>query len=233
MQFLKVSTKLITDKNVTANELRIYIYLLSLYNEEKKCSYPSIEVISERVHLSLSTVKRGIKRLSDLGYITIEKRKGLAGNFNIYKKLKHIITAKVINKKDKAPKVGVDSNGEEPLDGQISVEEVLQNIKEEPRVQSKQNSIDNHNNVRMARAVTNIDNSNFAKKILTLADEELLREAIRNFKKRRGRNATFLIQMLVDEYYKAGIKFSQGMLNLLRKGLKFQNIEQISVDYCY
>ena len=30
MQFLKVSTKLITDKNVTANELRIYIYLLSL-----------------------------------------------------------------------------------------------------------------------------------------------------------------------------------------------------------
>ena len=38
----------------------------------------------------------------------------------------------------------------------------------------------------MARAVTNIDNSNFAKKILSMADEELLREAIRNFKKRRG-----------------------------------------------
>ena len=233
MQFLKLSTDLITDTNITSNEFRIYIYLLSLYNIEKQCSYPSIDVISERLNISISTVKRSIKKLSELGYIAIEKRKGLAGNFNIYKKLKHIITAKVINKKDKAHKVGVDSNGEEPLDGQISVEEALQNIKEEPRVQSKQNSIDNHNNVRMARAVTNIDNSNFAKKILTLADEELLREAIRNFKKRRGRNATFLIQMLVDEYYKAGIKFSQGMLNLLRKGLKFQNIEQISVDYCY
>ena len=233
MQFLKLSTDLITDTNITSNEFRIYIYLLSLYNIEKQCSYPSIDVISERLNISISTVKRSIKKLSELGYISIEKRKGLAGNFNIYKKLKHIITAKVSNKKDKAPKVGVDSNGEEPLDGQISVEEALQNIKEEPRVQSKQNSIDNHNNVRMARAVTNIDNSNFAKKILTLADEELLREAIRNFKKRRGRNATFLIQMLVDEYYKAGIKFSQGMLNLLRKGLKFQNIEQISVDYCY
>ena len=233
MQFLKLSTDLITDTNITSNEFRIYIYLLSLYNIEKQCSYPSIDVISERLNISISTVKRSIKKLSELGYIAIEKRKGLAGNFNIYKKLKHIITAKVSNKKDKAPKVGVDSNGEEPLDGQISVEEALQNIKEEPRVQSKQNSIDNHNNVRMARAVTNIDNSNFAKKILTLADEELLREAIRNFKKRRGRNATFLIQMLVDEYYKAGIKFSQGMLNLLRKGLKFQNIEQISVDYCY
>ena len=233
MQFLKLSTDLITDTNITSNEFRIYIYLLSLYNIEKQCSYPSIDIISERLNISISTVKRSIKKLSELGYISIEKRKGLAGNFNIYKKLKHIITAKVSNKKDKAPKVGVDSNGEEPLDGQISVEEALQNIKEEPRVQSKQNSIDNHNNVRMARAVTNIDNSNFAKKILTLADEEVLREAIRNFKKRRGRNATFLIQMLVDEYYKAGIKFSQGMLNLLRKGLKFQNIEQISVDYCY
>ena len=220
MQFLKLSTDLITDTNITSNELRIYIYLLSLYNEEKKCSYPSIEVISERVHLSLSTVKRGIKRLSDLGYITIEKRKGLAGNFNIYKKLKHIITAKVINKKDKAPKVGVDSNGEEPLDGQISVEEALQNIKEEPRVQSKQNSIDNHNNVRMARAVTNIDNSNFAKKILTLVDEELLREAIRNFKKKRGKNATFLIQLVIDEYFKNGVELSKCLVNLLNKGLK-------------
>lgn len=226
MQFLKLSHELITDKNITSNEFRIYTYLLSLYNADKQCSYPSIEVISERLNISISTVKRSIKRLEELEYISIEKRKGLAGNFNIYKKLKHLITKKV-------SKVGVDSNGEKPLNGQISVEEALQNIEEEPKAQSKQDSIDNHNNVRMARAVTNIDNSNFAKRILTLADEELLREAIRNFKKRRGRNATFLIQMLVDEYYKAGIKFSQGMLNLLRKGLKFQNIEQVSVDYCY
>ena len=228
MQFLKLSHELITDKNITSNEFRIYTYLLSLYNADKQCSYPSIEVISERLNISISTVKRSIKRLEELEYISIEKRKGLAGNFNIYKKLKHLITTKVINKKDKATKVGVDSNGEKPLNGQISVEEALQNIEEDPKVQSKQDSIDNHNNVRMARAITNIDNSNFAKRILTLADEELLREAIRNFKKRRGRNATFLIQMLVDEYYKAGIKFSQGMLNLLRKGLKFQNIEQVS-----
>lgn len=228
MQFLKLSYELITDKNITSNEFRIYTYLLSLYNSEKQCSYPSLDVISERLNISISTVKRSIKRLEELEYISIEKRKGLAGNFNIYKKLKHLITTKVINKKDKATKVGVDSNGEKPLNGQISVEEALENVEEEPKVQSKQDSIDNHNNVRMARAITNIDNSNFAKRILTLADEELLREAIRNFKKRRGRNATFLIQMLVDEYYKAGIKFSQGMLNLLRKGLKFQNIEQVS-----
>lgn len=231
MQFLKLSTDLITDKNITSNEFRIYTYLLSLYNAEKQCSYPSIEVIADRLNISISTVKRSIKKLAELGYISIEKRKGLAGNFNIYKKLRHLIETKVINKKGKVPKVRVDSNGEMPIDGQITVEEALQEIEEAPV--TKQDIIDNHNNVRMARSATNIDNSNFAKKILSMADEELVREAIRNFKKRRGRNATFLIQMLVDEYYKAGIKFSQGMLNLLRKGLKFQNIEQVSVDYCY
>ena len=217
MQFLKLSHDLITDKNITSNEFRIYTYLLSLYNAEKQCSYPSLDVISERLNISISTVKRSIKKLEELGYITIEKRKGLAGNFNIYKKLKHLITTTVVKK---VSKVGVDSNGEKPLNGQISVEEALQNIEEEPKVQGKQDSIDNHNNVRMARAVTNIDNSNFAKKILTLVDEELLREAIRNFKKKRGKNATFLIQLVIDEYFKNGIELSKCLVNLLNKGLK-------------
>ena len=214
MQFLKLSTDLITDKNITSNEFRIYTYLLSLYNEEKQCSYPSIEVIADRLNISISTVKRSIKKLAELGYISIEKRKGLAGNFNIYKKLKHLIATKVI-KKGKVPKVGVDSNGETPIDGQITVEEALQATEEVPA--TKQDIIDNHNNVRMARAVTNIDNSNFAKKILTLADEELVREAIRNFKKKRGKSATFLIKLLVDEYYKQGINLSSALINLLKR----------------
>ena len=220
MQFLKLSIDLITDKNITSNEFRIYTYLLSLYNEEKQCSYPSIDIISERLNISISTVKRSIKRLKELNYIAIEKRKGLAGNFNMYKKLKHLIASRIAAKK-RVVKIGVDSNGEKPIDGQVSVDEALKNIEE---TQNKEDKINNHINVRLARAVTNIDKSNFAKKILTLADEELVREAIRNFKKKKGRNATFLIQMLVDEYYKSGIKFSRGMLNLLRKGLKFQNI---------
>ena len=215
MQFLKLSTDLITDTNITSNEFRIYTYLLSLYNIEKQCSYPSIDVISERLNISISTVKRSIKKLSELGYIAIEKRKGLAGNFNIYKKLKHLIEAKVTNKKDKALKVGVDSNGEKPLDGQVHIEEVLEG-EQAPEV-TKQDIIDNHNNVRMARAVTNIDKSKFAKKILSLADEELVREAIRNFKKKKGKSATFLIKLLVDEYYKQGISLSSQLMNLLKR----------------
>ena len=215
MQFLKLSTDLITDKNITSTEFRIYTYLLSLYNIEKQCSYPSIDVISERLNISISTVKRSIKKLSELGYIAIEKRKGLAGNFNIYKKLKHLIEAKVTNKKDKALKVGVDSNGEKPLDGQVHIEEVLEG-EQAPEV-TKQDIIDNHNNVRMARAATNIDKSKFAKKILSLADEELVREAIRNFKKKKGKSATFLIKLLVDEYYKQGISLSSQLMNLLKR----------------
>ena len=221
MRFLKLSHELIIDKNITSNEFRIYSYLLSLYNIEKECSYPSMEVISDRLNISVATVKRSIKKLAELGYITVEKRKGLAGNFNIYKKLKHII-----ENISKASKV------EEPDEAIGTTKELPQNIQNENLEEFKVSKIDNNTNVRLARSVTNIDKSNFAKKILSLADEELVREAIRSFKKKKGRNATFLIQMLVDEYYKAGIKFSQGMLNLLRKGLKFQNINQVEDSFC-
>lgn len=221
MRFLKLSHELIIDKNITSNEFRIYTYLLSLYNTEKQCSYPSIEVIAERLSISISTVKRSIKKLIELNYITVEKRKGLAGNFNIYKKLKHLITNTVIREVNEAK---IDINKEKTIDIKEQKDDEILNA------QSEKNKIDNHINVRLARAVTNIDKSNFAKKILTLANEESVREAIRNFKKKKGRNATFLIQMLVDEYYKNGIRFSQGMLNLLKKGLKFQNIGQVQND---
>lgn len=206
MRFLKLAHELIVDKNITSNEFRIYSYLLSLYNEEKKCSYPSMEVISEKLNISIATVKRSIKKLTELGYITVEKRKGLAGNFNIYRKLKHLIT----NCKSEV----------------IVKEKNIAVTKQKELKEIGISKIDNNDNVRMARSVTNIDNSNFAKKILTLADEELTREAIRNFKKKKGSSPTFLIQLLVDEYYKAGINFSQGMFNLLKKGLKTSIISQ-------
>lgn len=212
MQFLKLSTELITDTNITSNEFRIYTYLLSLYNAEKQCSYPSIDVISERLNISISTVKRSIKRLSELGYISIEKRKGLAGNFNIYKKLKHLISNVVSAKKVK--KIGIDSNGEKPIDGQISVEEALHEIEGNKR---EVNTIDNNSNVRLARSVTNIDNSRFAKKVISLADKDLVRAAIKDFKKKRGKTPTFLIKLLVDQYYKNEISLSGPLFNLLKR----------------
>ena len=56
MKFLKLSHDLITDTNITSNEFRIYTYLLSLYNENKKYAYPSIETISNRLNISVATV---------------------------------------------------------------------------------------------------------------------------------------------------------------------------------
>lgn len=92
MQFLKLPYDLITDKNITSNEFRIYTYLLSRYNKEKNCAYPSIEVIAENTNISIRTVKTCIKSLSDKGYMTIEKKKGINGNYNTYTNFKHIET---------------------------------------------------------------------------------------------------------------------------------------------
>ncbi|MGG7213569.1 hypothetical protein ACQPUY_08110 [Clostridium nigeriense] len=41
IQFLKLSYELITDKAINTYEFRIYVYLMSLYNKEKGCSFPS------------------------------------------------------------------------------------------------------------------------------------------------------------------------------------------------
>lgn len=104
MQFLKVAHELITDKNITSNEFRIYTYLLSLYNKAKKSSYPSIEVIAIRTNISISTVKRSIKKLVALGYMKITKRAGINGNYNEYSEFKFLVS----NEKQDSTKASVE-----------------------------------------------------------------------------------------------------------------------------
>ncbi len=229
MQFLKLSYELITDKNITANEFRIYTYLLSLYNTEKNCSYPSLEVISKNLGICLSTVKKSIKTLEELGYIKIEKRKGLAGNFNIYKNLKHIVntnkktTKKAIKTKEIVKKLKDKLYDKDKKVDDESKENDTNNMNNDKDAKSNdiennhnKNHIDSHINVSLARAVTNVDNSNFAKKILSLANENIVREAIKIFKKKRGKTPTFLISLMIDEYCRRGSEFPRGMFNLLK-----------------
>ena len=104
MQFLKLSTDLITDTNITSNEFRIYAYLLSLYNDNKKCSYPSLETIANKLNISLTTVKKSIKRLAELGYMKIEKKKTDRGFFNTYTSFKNMIKKKINKKSSKKAK---------------------------------------------------------------------------------------------------------------------------------
>ncbi|CAM2079739.1 MAG: helix-turn-helix domain-containing protein [uncultured Clostridium sp.] len=218
MSFVMVDRNLVTDKNINANEYRVHTYLLLMYNKDKACAFPSIEVMAKELNMSVSTVKRCIKKLQELGYVEISKRKGLAGNFNIYRKLKHLI-------------VRNNKGAETPAEATIINEENAGNSFEGGHVvadhrSEEQKELDNNINVRLARSVTNIDKSNFAKTILSMADEELVREAIRNFKFKNGKSGTFLISILVDEYFKASMKFPVKMLNMLRKGLNNPFLEQ-------
>ena len=106
IQFLQLAHQLVTDTNITANEFRIYTYLLTLYNDEKKCSYPSLETISNKLNISITTVKKSIKRLAELGYMKIEKKKTDRGFFNTYTSFKNMIKRK-FNKKSNEEKESI------------------------------------------------------------------------------------------------------------------------------
>ena len=99
--------------------------------------------------------------MEKLGYIIIEKRKGLAGNYNVYKKLKHLISTKVVanNKSNKVKVDGNSGNIETSLDGQVAVEYDL-----DLDVVREIESLDINSNVRLARSVVNIDNSGLLRK---------------------------------------------------------------------
>ncbi|MDK7627718.1 MULTISPECIES: helix-turn-helix domain-containing protein [unclassified Clostridium] len=194
IQFLKLDMSLITDKNINSNEFRIYTYLLSLYNENKKCAYPSLETISINLNISLSTVKRAIKHLSELRYISIEKKKAQIGNHNIYTKLKHIIGAK------KTEIVDIKT-----------VEEI------------KQNNIDNNTNVRLARKHVDIDKSKAIKEMLTLMSNKNVKEGIKNFNNKLAKgvwkkaNVSNLFREIVQVYYTFAEKLNYKVFNYYKK----------------
>lgn len=223
MQFLKLSTDLITDENLTANELRIYMYLLSLYNEAKKCSYPSMEVIAEKTHTSLSTVKRSIAKLIELGYMTVEKRKGLAGNFNIYKELKHLIGDKISNKKAENKEDNQNICEENKVENEAVKPLVVSDCKES----GLQMTIDeveevkfkNHaNNSKIAKE-TNIELTPFFCEAFSHIDETILEMALREGTK----TATLLLKKCIRLTKSVGLEFDREFIN---KVLKIKSYEE-------
>ena len=122
MKFLKLANDLITDKNITSNEFRIYAYLLSLYNGAKGRAYPSIETISKNINISIATVKRSIKKLVDLGYMVIEKKKGISGNYNTYKGFKYLVPPKSNNKKVSSSSKGTVKKEVEIIESEVKTD---------------------------------------------------------------------------------------------------------------
>ncbi|MCQ2015417.1 helix-turn-helix domain-containing protein [Clostridium butyricum] len=64
IQFLKLDHELITDTAINTYEFRIYVYLMSLYNKEKGCSFPSQETTAAKLSIGLTTVKKSILKIN-------------------------------------------------------------------------------------------------------------------------------------------------------------------------
>lgn len=230
MQFLKLSYELITDKNITSNEFRIYTYLMSLYNEKQGCSFPSIEVIAERTIISIATVKRSIKKLVELGYVVVEKQKAKIGNFNKYTNFKHLVSDKKsvvkTEKTDVKKRTPVDSNGEVPVEGQIHISEVIEEVeKVEIMTTEARKEYDQLNNdsVRIARKYTDVEGNGYAISILACLNAEIVREAVYRFKnqlelgKLKLNCVSNFLRVVVDKYFEKGIDFPTKVFNMLKK----------------
>ena len=227
MQFLKLSYELITDKNITSNEFRIYTYLMSLYNDKQGCSFPSIEVIAKRTTISMATVKRSIKKLVELGYMMVEKQKAKIGNFNKYTNFKHLVLDKESATKTEIKKVSpVDSNGEVPVEGQIHISEVEEDVEKVQILtpaERKEHDQLNNDSVRIARKYTDVDGNGYAIAILACLDAEIVKEAGYRFKNQlelgnlKLNCVSNFLRVVVDKYYDKGIDFPTKAFNMLKK----------------
>ena len=204
MQFLKVPYELITDTKITSNEFRVYTYLMSRFNESKNCAYPSTDVIAARIGISVRTVISCIKNLVKLGYMKITKKKGIYGNYNEYSELKYLVGTKEENKvpdkkepkKEEVIKPTVQDEVEE------SVSELCEYTKEH---QAKISLV-----LKYVKSLTEKQ-----KDLIFEFDIEILRKAIRVFKKKKGRVFSFLINLYLDIAEQNDIEVSDDIVRYL------------------
>lgn len=195
MQFLKVPYDLITDTKITSNEFRIYTYLMSRFNENKNCAYPSIDVIAAKVGLSTRTVISCIKNLVKLGYMKITKKKGIWGNYNEYSDLKYLVGAKEENKVPankegkKVPKIVSDCKESGVQLEILNADEEVPKLSEYTRLHQQKISLVQKLGIALTEKQKNIIGD---------FDIEVLRESIRTFRKKKGRFFSFLMNLYLD-----------------------------------
>ena len=78
--------------NLKSRALSVLIYLIDRSNKDLTC-FPAIPTMAEQLHISVSTVKRALKELTDAGYIQKEARfrernRGQSSNLYILQFLK-------------------------------------------------------------------------------------------------------------------------------------------------
>lgn len=181
MQFLKVPYELIEDKNITANEFRIYTFLMSRYNSEKECSYPSLEVIADKIGISTRTIIRSIKNLVKLKYLKVTKKTGLYGIYNEYSEMKYLVPNKEENK---VPNL------------EIKIPKPEKVLKGETEIRLGEYSEVHESKIRLVNKYMELTDKQ--KDLIGEFDAEVLREALRLFRIKKGRSFTFLMSLYSD-----------------------------------
>ena len=192
IQFLQLDFNLITDTRITSNEFRIYAYLLSLYNDNKKCSYPSLETIANKLNISLTTVKKSIKRLAELGYMKIEKK-----NTSFKNMIKNKINKKSSKKAKDNKTKPVDSNGEKPLDGQVHVDELLYSAASE--LQDNEVTSVDLKEIELISNETGLEKEK-AEQLLKIAESKKILEVYEYAKSRAKNLYSFMFKAIKDNW---------------------------------
>jgi len=119
----KITLQSLSKFNISPTGKLVLLYLIDCYNPAKQYMFPKQETIADKLGISASSVRRGIKELSKAGLLVIElkfsNRYRLTSNFfeviNLtpdsvqieqppcQKDMNHVITEKELNKKTEKP----------------------------------------------------------------------------------------------------------------------------------
>lgn len=210
MQFLKLQYELITDKSISANEFRIYTYLMSLYNEKQGCSFPSMETIVEKLGMTKPTVNKSIKKLVEIGYMVVEKQKAKIGNFNKYTNFKHLVSA------------NDESNREIPVVEEVENEDdtikpIIVSDWKESGVQLEISEYSTEHQQKISLVLKQgIKLSQKQEFLIGDMDLEALRKAIHQFKKKKGKYFSLLLSLYIDQAEEAGVYVSRDIEKYLK-----------------
>lgn len=208
--FTKAENSILFNSELSNNAKLIYLQI-KYYSNIPNFKLSKTLILKDS-KLSVNTFDKVIKELKEFNLIYQYQAK--EGKKNIY-----WYSTEKLN-------TNIDSTGNEPIEGQINLDEALEvtgaTEKVEAIKQSKQSRIDNHKNVRLVRSVVDIDKSKFDKDILTLADEALVRNVVNSFRVKAEKvksksffNAKTIRNMLIQEYYNNEKNFPTVMFSKL------------------
>lgn len=128
---LKSLNSIHNDNNLSLEEKFLLTILIKYHNYKLNYAYPSYEVLMVECSTNRKAkISKIVKALSEKEYITIKKSHGNKSLYFINKHLHYIEKIELTNsnnqKQSNNPqKVGIDSNGNTPLDGEITDEEAI------------------------------------------------------------------------------------------------------------